>query len=80
MTKLDRYNVPAVAFCLALLAYIIAWFYALIFHIIPILNTTIANSLLITWLQVVTIIIFFTLGLIGLIACIAVLGAFIFET
>ena len=50
------------------LAYIIWWFYALLTTMIPWLNVSFSSILSMTILQIVAIILFFTLGIVGLIA------------
>jgi hypothetical protein len=50
------------------LAYIIWWFYTLFIVIIPWLNIAIGETLSsMTWLQIVGIVFFFSLGIVGLI-------------
>lgn len=58
---------------IAPLAYIVWWFYALITSIVPWLNTAVEASLSLTWLQIVGIFLFFTLGVAGLVVCFVLL-------
>jgi hypothetical protein len=45
------------------LAFIVWWFYALLTTVIPCLNVAISETLSMTWLQIVGVILFFVLGI-----------------
>jgi len=53
--------------CLIPLAYIVWWFYELLAWIIPVASEPIAGLANATWLQLILVILFFSLGIIALI-------------